>query len=229
MERLQIVIELIGFVSLGFLIWFVKAHITKRVERHAQQYGEIDAKVERLPDLKRIETALKESQAQVELQFKAAIAQAEAMAKAGITENIRRAGRFYDDRYAAIKSLFTALERFYSAVLSLQVYLYHHDNESNGSEDSIIAEKFAKIKEARDECSKIVEQNGFLIWDSLRKEVTECQQALNEIVSIFMLAYQAKDQGDEMPPQPDYQAVGDRIVYIRYICWKELGIVPDEN
>ena len=229
MERLQFAIELIGFVSLGFLIWFVKSHITKRVERHAQQYGEIDAKVDRLPDLKRIETALKESQAQVELQFKAAIAQAEAVAKAGINEDFRRAGGFYDDRYSAIKSFFTALERFDSIVLLQQVRLFAPDYESKGSEQSSIVERFTEIQEARDECSEIVQQSGFLISDVLRTEVTECQQALSEIVNILIIAFQAREQGDEIPLQPDHQSVDDRIAYIREICWRELGIVPEEN
>lgn len=168
-----------------------------------------------------LETKFRESEAQA----KSAIARIEAAAKALMHEDIRRTGAFYDDRYATIKALFQALERFDVRVLSMEVELYSPDRQQTEEQ---IAEGFKKIRGARDKCSEIVEQNGFLISDSLRTKVTECQAALSDVVNALIVAVQTKKQAGPLPPKPDRQAVDKRIYEIRAACWRELGLGLDQ-
>jgi hypothetical protein len=146
--------------------------------------------------------------------------------KAFLHEDIRRAGTFYDDRYTAYKALHRALERFDACVLSLQVHLYQSDYEWTEDKAHFITDRFKQIKEVRDECSEIVEENGFLITDFLRTKVTECQAALSEIVNTLIVATQAMKQAKTTPPEPSHQTVNNALLEIRGICWRELGLDP---
>jgi len=166
-----------------------------------------------------LETRFRESEART----KAAITRIEDAVKAFVHEDIRRAGAFYDDRYTAIKALFRALERYDARVLSLQVILYASD--CNWTRDEArITDLFKQIKAVRDECSEIVEVNGFLISDSLRTKVTECQSALAEIVHTLLVANKALKQAQTQPPQPDHETVDNKIYEIRVTSWRELGL-----
>ena len=60
------ILQAITLMAVSFLIWFVRAHVTKRVEAQAQAYGELDAKIERLPDLVAIQKEIQRGQSEVE-------------------------------------------------------------------------------------------------------------------------------------------------------------------
>jgi hypothetical protein len=48
-EQLMVeALSALNTLALVFLIWFVWTHIANRVKRQAEQYGELDAKIDRL-------------------------------------------------------------------------------------------------------------------------------------------------------------------------------------
>lgn len=59
-------LQMINLTAVAFLIWFVRTHVTKRVEAQSKAYGELDAKVARLPDLVAIQKEIQKGQAEVE-------------------------------------------------------------------------------------------------------------------------------------------------------------------
>jgi hypothetical protein len=60
------ILQAVNLLAVAFLIWFVRTHVTKRVEAQAKAYGELDAKIERLPDIVAIQKEIKKGQSEVE-------------------------------------------------------------------------------------------------------------------------------------------------------------------
>ena len=65
--------EILGFVNLaavGFLFFFMKTHLSNRIGAHGKEHGGVDARLERLDDIVRIQKEIKNGQAEVELAVK---------------------------------------------------------------------------------------------------------------------------------------------------------------
>jgi hypothetical protein len=60
------ILQAINLVAVAFLIWFVKTHVTERVKAQAKAYGDLDAKIERLPDIVAIQEEIQKAQVDVE-------------------------------------------------------------------------------------------------------------------------------------------------------------------
>ena len=61
------VLQVINLAAVAFLWWFVRTHVAKRVEAQAKAYGELDAKVERLPELVAIQKEIRRGEAEVDI------------------------------------------------------------------------------------------------------------------------------------------------------------------
>lgn len=60
------ILQTVNLLAVAFLFWFVRTHVTKRVEAQAKAYGELDAKIERLPDIVAIQKEIQKGQSEVE-------------------------------------------------------------------------------------------------------------------------------------------------------------------
>ncbi len=60
------ILQTINLLAVAFLIWFVRTHVTERVKAQAKAYGDLDAKVARLPDIVAIQKEIQRAQADVE-------------------------------------------------------------------------------------------------------------------------------------------------------------------
>jgi hypothetical protein len=60
------ILQTVNLLAIAILFWFVRTHVTKRVEAQAKAYGELDAKIERLPDIVAIQKEIKKGQSEVE-------------------------------------------------------------------------------------------------------------------------------------------------------------------
>lgn len=156
MDIAIVFLQLLVLAAIAYAWWFVK----NLFEQYAKQHGELDAKLERLPDLTKIQSAIKEGEAVVEVKFK------------GIVEDVLQR---YRVRLAVVQNLVAKKLDAYNLVLDKTFDLYRQIAKIGEAKDIIEFEK------AQDEYYVLFHKNGLYLNAGVRRAAEMFVAILNDV------------------------------------------------
>ncbi len=150
------VINTLGLACLGFLVWTIKTHVTKRIEKQAEVYGELDGKLANLPRLLQLEDTLAKAKTEIETAARRMLDN-ESLSRAHRLEHLeRQLGEFYWPLYIRLEKDNALWQRMKKS------NLFDHPDKATSAELGRVLEK-SFILPNHEEMVKILESKLHLM------------------------------------------------------------------